>query len=56
MLLFFSLATFYSTSLIFKKGLSQVSIKSIKPMPREKVSSIDSIQKLEIIYQTYLKR
>jgi hypothetical protein len=54
--LFFVMATFYSTSLIFKKGLIQISIKSIKEMPIKKVSSIDSIQKLEIIYQTYLKR
>ncbi|OAQ41930.1 hypothetical protein A5893_02090 [Pedobacter psychrophilus] len=55
MIIFFSLATSYCTSLIFKKSINRVSIGSIKVIPNKKLSSIDSINKLEIIYQIYLK-
>ena len=54
-LLFFGSAL-YCGSLVFKTEEHPVLIKTIKPAKSNKISSADSLQKLEKIHQHYLKR
>lgn len=50
------LSLFYCGSLIFGAEPHPLFIKTIKPIKETKVFSADSLQKLEHIYQFYLKR
>ena len=50
------LGLFYCGSLIFGQGSSPLLIKTIQPLKETRISSADSLNKLENIYQHYIKR
>jgi hypothetical protein len=53
---FACLSLFYCGWLIFGTGSSPLLIKTIQPLKETRISSADSLHKLENIYQHYLKR
>lgn len=53
---FACLSLFYCGWLIFGNDSSPLLIKTIQPLKETRISSVDSLHKLENIYQHYLKR
>lgn len=54
--LFACLSLFYCGWLIFGQGSSPLLIKTIQPLKETRISSADSLNKLDNIYQHYIKR
>jgi len=53
---FACVSLFYCGWLIFGQGSSPLLINTIQPLKETRISSADSLHKLENIYQHYLKR